>query len=155
MGVELSQAAVVASIERGFNVVQADLNQGLKPFYDQQFDFVVLSHTLQAIKDVERVVNEMLRVGKQCIVSFPNFAYYKLRRMLADEGRAPESLGILRYKWHNSPNIRFFTIADFERFCRERAIRVHQRIALDIESGAEVGGDANLLADMAIFVLSR
>jgi methionine biosynthesis protein MetW len=94
-------------------------------------------------------------VGKQCVVSFPNFAYYKLRRMLMDEGRAPESPGILRYKWHNSPNIRFFTIADFEAFCRERNIRVHQRIALDTESGEEVAGDANALADMAIFVLSR
>jgi homoserine O-acetyltransferase len=155
MGIELSQEAVVASIGRGFDVVQADLNHGLKAFCDRQFDYVVLSHTLQAIKDVEYVINDMLRVGRQCIVSFPNFAYYKLRRMLGDDGRAPESPGILRYHWYNSPNIRFFTIADFEEFCRERDIRVHQRIALDTESRGEVKGDANALADMAIFVLSR
>ena len=124
-------------------------------FGDGQFDWVVLSHTLQAVRDVERVVGDILRVGRRCVVSFPNFAYHRLRRMLAEDGRAPESPGILRYKWHNSPNIRFFTIADFEEFCAERGIRVHQRIALDTEEGKEVTDDPNRFADMAIFVLSR
>ncbi len=155
VGVELDQDAVIAAARRGLDVVQADLNSGLIPFGDQQFDYVILSHTLQAVKDVERLMADMLRVGKRCVLSFPNFAYHKLRRMLAVDGRAPESPGILRFKWYNSPNIRFFTIADFEEFCREREVRVHQRIFLDLEEGKEVARDPNLLADMAIFVVSR
>jgi homoserine O-acetyltransferase len=155
VGVELDQDAAIAAVQRGLDVIQADLNHGLIPFSDQQFDYVLLSHTLQAVKDVERLVSDMQRVGKRCILSFPNFAYHKLRRMLAVDGRAPESPGILRFKWYNSPNIRFFTIADFEDFCRERGIQVHQRIFLDMEEGKEVTKDPNLLADMAIFVVSR
>jgi len=154
VGIELDEQAVLSCAQRGLPVVQADLNDGLASFADGQFDFVVLSQTLQAVRDVERLIAEMLRVGRRSIVSFPNFAYYKLRRMLSEDGRAPESPGLLRYKWYNSPNIRFFTITDFEEFCAEREIQVHQRIALDIEAGQLITGDANLLADMAIFVIS-
>lgn len=155
VGVELNEKAVVAAAQRGLDVYQADLNKGLSAFGDGQFDCVVLSQTLQAVRDVEGVLSEILRVGRKAIVSFPNFAYYKLRKMLAEQGRAPVSGGLLRYPWYQSPNIRFFTIADFDEFCRERGIKVHQRIALDIEEGKEVVGDANRLADTAIFVVSR
>jgi len=154
-GVELDEKAVVECARQGLDVVQADLNAGLGAFADGQFDVVVLSHTLQAIRDVERILDDMARVGRRLIVSFPNFAYYKLRRMLAEDGRAPESSGILRFKWHNTPNIRFFTIADFEDLCREKGLSIHQTVALDTEAGREVEGDANALADMAIFVVSK
>ncbi|MGC9455647.1 MAG: homoserine O-acetyltransferase MetX [Phycisphaerae bacterium] len=154
LGVELDEHAIVTCVRRGLNVVHGDLNAGLDRFRDRQFDFVVLSHTLQAIRDVEHVVTDMLRVGRRCIVSFPNFAYHKLRRMLYEDGKAPES-GLLHYKWYNSPNIRFFSIADFDDFCAEHGINVHQRIALDTEAGAEVQDEPNANADMAIFVLSR
>jgi homoserine O-acetyltransferase len=154
LGVELNQEAVLTCVERGLSVIHADLNAGLAAFADAQFDVVVLSRTLQSIRDVERLMREMLRVGRQCIVSFPNFAYHKLRRMLAEQGRAPEAAGLLAHKWYNSPNIRFFSIADFEEFCGERGITVHRRIALDTEDGHEVNDDANLNADLAIFVLS-
>jgi homoserine O-acetyltransferase len=116
---------------------------------------VVLSQTLQAVHDVEGVINDLLRVGRTGIVSFPNFAYHKLRRMLADEGRSPKAPGILSYEWYNTPNRRFFTIADFEEFCGKKNIQVHRRITLDTESGAEVFDDPNLNADLAIFVISR
>jgi homoserine O-acetyltransferase len=155
VGLELDEQAVLAAVRRGLDVVQGDANRGLAPFARGQFDFVVLSQTLQAVRDVETVIDSILRVGRRCIVSFPNFAYHKLRAMLAGEGRSPESPGLLRYKWYNTPNIRFFSIADFETFCREREVRVHQRIALDLESGREVFDDPNRLADMAIFVISR
>jgi methionine biosynthesis protein MetW len=75
--------------------------------------------------------------------------------MLAEEGRAPKSSGLLSNEWFNTPNIRFFTIADFEEFCRSKKIHVHKQIALDTESGTEVANDANLNADLAIFVVSR
>lgn len=154
-GLELNEWAVVAAAKRGLNVVQADVNQGLSPYADKQFDYVVLSHTLQAVRDVERVLTEMLRVGRRGVVSFPNFGYHKLRKMLAEQGRAPESAGLLKYKWYDSPNIRFFTIADFDEFCRERGIHVLERVTLDVEEGKVVTENANLLADMAIFVISR
>jgi homoserine O-acetyltransferase len=155
MGLELNEEDVVSCLQRGLDVAQADLNTGLAPFSDAQFDYVVLSHTLQAVRDVERVISEMLRVGRRSIVSFPNFAYHKLRRMLTEQGKSPVSSGLLRHAWYNTPNIRFFTIDDFEEFCQERGIQVHERIALDTEEGRLVSENANLLADMAIFVISR
>jgi homoserine O-acetyltransferase len=155
LGVELDEHKILACVRRGLDVVQADLNKGLRTFADKQFDCVVLSQTLQAVHDVEGVINDLLRVGRTGIVSFPNFAYHKLRRMLADEGRSPKAPGILSYEWYNTPNRRFFTIADFEEFCGKKNIQVHRRITLDTESGAEVFDDPNLNADLAIFVISR
>ena len=89
MGIELDERAIVACVRRGLDVVQADLNHGLAAFADKQFDFVVLSQTLQAVLDVERVLADVLRVGRQGIVSFPNFGYWRLRQQLYQEGRAP------------------------------------------------------------------
>ena len=155
VGLEIGEDAIIACVRRGLDVVQADLNDGLAQFADEQFDFVLLSQTLQAILDVERILADMVRVGRQCVVSFPNFAYRKLRRMLCEQGRAPEAEGLLRYKWYNTPNRRFFSIADFEDLCREKAIRVLRRITLDTEAGREVGDEPNLNADLAIFVISR
>ena len=157
LGVELEEKCILACVKRGLDVLHADLNDGLGPFADNQFDVVVLSQTLQSIRDVERIIDEMLRVGRRCIVSFPNFAYHKLRHMLAETGRAPESLGLLRHKWYDSPNIRFFSIADFEDFCEEKRIRVHRRICLDTERATDVpiDEDYNRNADLAIFLLSR
>lgn len=155
MGLELNEEDVLYCLERGLNVVQADLNSGLYPFSDGQFDYIVLSHTLQAVRDVEHLITEMLRVGRKSIVSFPNFAYHKLRKMLYAEGRSPRSTELLRYEWYNSPNIRFFSIDDFDHFCKERDIKVHSRIGLDTEEGCFVSENPNLLADMAIFVISH
>jgi homoserine O-acetyltransferase/O-succinyltransferase len=155
MGLELSETDVLACLRRGLDVVQADLNSGLAAFAEAQFDYVVLSHTLQAVRDVERLITEMLRVGRRSIVSFPNFAYYKLRKMLNEQGRSPVSSGLLHHKWYNSPNIRFFTITDFEEFCQERAIQIYERVALDTEEQKVIKEDANLLADMALFIISR
>ena len=155
VGVELDEQKLLTAIRRGLDVVQTDLNKGLGTFASGQFDCVVLSQTLQAVQDVEGVLTEMVRIGKTCIVSIPNFGYHRLRKMLAETGRAPKSAGVLHYEWYNTPNIRFFTIADFEDFCRDRNIRVHRRIALDTEANAEVLEHPNLNADLAIFVISR
>lgn len=155
VGVELSEQNVLTCVNRGLDVVQSDLNRELSAFGTGQFDCVVLSQTLQAVQDVETVLDEMLRIGRTCIVSIPNFAYHRLVRMLADQGRAPKSGGVLRYEWYNTPNIRFFTIADFEEFCRDRKIRVDHRITLDTETGTEVFEDPNHNADLAIFTISR
>jgi homoserine O-acetyltransferase len=155
VGVELDERKILTCVSRGLDVIQADLNKGLGAFADQEFDCVVLSQTLQAVYDVEGVLTEMLRVGKCCIVSIPNFGYHRLRRMLTEEGRAPKSGGVLHYEWFNTPNIRFFTLADFEDFCRQKQIHVHRRIAIDTEAHEEVFDDPNRNADLAIFVISR
>lgn len=155
VGVELDERKLLTCVGRGLDVLQADLNQGLGAFRTGEFDRVLLSQTLQAVLDVERLLEEMLRIGRCCIVSIPNFAYHPLRRMLAEEGRAPKAGGVLRYEWYNTPNIRFFTIADFEDFCRAKNIKVHKQIALDTETGIEVFDDLNRNADLAIFVISR
>ncbi|MDR0311458.1 MAG: methionine biosynthesis protein MetW, partial [Acidobacteriota bacterium] len=155
MGIDLHESSILSCLQKGLDVVQADLNAGLSQFPDGQFDYILLSQTLQSIRDVEHLLYEMLRVGEHSIVSFPNFAYYKLRDMLMREGRSPVSSGILRHDWYNTPNIRFFSIDDFEDFCAAREIQIHKRFALDTESGRMVNDDANLHADMAIFVISR
>jgi homoserine O-acetyltransferase len=155
VGVELDEQNILTCIGRGLDVIQLDLNKGLDVFATEQFDCVILSQTLQAVFDVERVLLEMARIGRTCIVSIPNFGYHPLRRMLAEEGRAPKSGGVLRYEWYNTPNIRFFTIADFEDFCRQKQLRVHKRIALDTEAGKEVFHDPNRNADLAIFIISQ
>ncbi len=155
VGVELDERNILTCITRDLDVVQADLNAGLPAFRTGEFDCVVLSQTLQAVYDVEKVLGEMLRIGKTCIVSIPNFGYHRLRRMLAEEGRAPKSAGVLHYEWYNTPNIRFFTIADFEEFCHQKQIKIKDRIALDTEANAEIKVDPNRNADLAIFVISR
>jgi homoserine O-acetyltransferase len=155
VGVELDEANLVHCVQRGLNVVQADLNKGLGAFGSGQFDCVVLSQTLQAVYDVEGVLREILRIGRTGIVSIPNFGYGPLRQMLAEGGRAPKAGGVLHYEWYNTPNIRFFTIADFEEFCRQKQVRVHRRIALDTEARKEVFDDPNRNADLAIFLLSQ
>jgi methionine biosynthesis protein MetW len=155
VGVELDEQKILTGISRGLDVIQADLNRGLGAFATGEFDCVVLSQTLQTVQDVEGVLTEMVRIGRTCIVSIPNFGYRQLRSMLAETGRAPKSAGVLHYEWYNTPNIRFFTIADFEDFCREKNIVVRRRIALDTEARTEVFDHPNLNADLAIFVISR
>ncbi len=155
-GVELTEDNILSCVQRGLDVVHEDLNSGLKWFGENQFDFVVLSRTLQAIVDVERVMDEMLRVGKKCIVSVPNFAYHKLQNSFIDIGRTPEA-GLLHYKWYNTPNIRVLTLHDFTDFCRVKGITIHKVVALDTETETEImpENNPNRNADMAIFVLSR
>lgn len=154
-GVEIDERAIISCVRLGIDVLQVDLNQHLSPFVDNSYDYVLLSRTLQAVLDVEGLLREIIRIGKQAIVSFPNFAYHKLRRMLAEQGRAPESSGILHNKWFNTPNLRFFSIADFVDLCKEQNIRIHKTIALDTEAGREVPDEANEYADLAIFVISK
>ncbi|HSP96502.1 MAG TPA: homoserine O-acetyltransferase [Candidatus Dormibacteraeota bacterium] len=155
LGVEFDEDAILAAVRRGLDVVQCDLEQGLAPFRDRQFDVVVLSQTLQSVINTERIVDETVRVGSQVIVSFPNFAYHKLRRMLAEEGRSPKSEGPYSFEWYNSPNRRFPSIADFEAFCDAKGIRMDRQVYLDSEAGRWVTDDPNRNADVAIVVLSR
>lgn len=155
VGVDLDEDVLLACVGQGLDVVQCDIEKGLSWFTDGQFDVVVLSQTLQSVGNTEGVVDEMLRVGRSCIVSFPNFAYRKLRKMLYEEGRSPKAEGAYNFEWYNTPNRRFPSIADVEEFCARKGIRTHRKLYLDSETRESITVDPNLNADVAIFVLSR
>ncbi|MGD9128793.1 MAG: methionine biosynthesis protein MetW, partial [Planctomycetia bacterium] len=155
MGVEWDEQTVLSCVERGFDVVQSDLNEGLAAFNDRQFDVVVLSQTLQTVTDVERIIDEMLRVGERGIVSFPNLAYHAYCEELIERGRAPRIDADHGIEWHNTPNVRFLSIADFMAFCESRGIQIHDRIWLDTEQGKKVEESPNRNANLAILVISK
>ena len=146
-GVEIDDASVVACVRNGVNVVQSDLERGLSGFEDNSFDYVVLSQTLQAMKNSEIIMREMLRVGREGIVTFPNFGYWK-NRLEVLKGRMPVSEN-LPYEWFDTPNVHLCTVADFESFCAERRIRIVERKVLT--RGRPVTALPNLLGALAVY----
>lgn len=129
-GVELDNANIVASIRNGVSVIQQDLDQGLQNFGDQSFDHVVMSLTLQATYYPDRLLLDMTRVGREAIVTFPNFGHWHTRWQLAFRGRMPVTEA-LPYQWYNTPNVRLCTIRDFEVFCQQIGVQILERRVLD------------------------
>lgn len=150
-GVDIADENVLACARNGVNVIQSDLEAGLNVFETGSFDYVILSQTLQAMKHTERIVKEILRVGREGIVSFPNFGYWRVRAQLM-AGRMPVSPE-LPYQWYDTPNIHLFTIADFESFCRGHGVRILDRVVLT--AGRSVSTSPNLLGAMAVYRLDR
>lgn len=146
-GVEIKDSAVLACVEKGLNVIQQDLEGGLALFKDQSFDTVVLSQTLQTIHQTERILREVVRVGKQCVVSFPNFGHWSHRYAVA-LGRMPVSKS-LPYEWFNTPNVRVLTIADFEALAHKLGIEILGRVVL--HHGKTVHWLPNLFGSLAIY----
>lgn len=133
-GVDIHQPSVSACISKGLSVFHGDLHEGLADLRDDSYDYVILSRTLQQVADPDKVIAQMLRVGRRAIVSFPNFAYWRIRLHLLLTGTLPVS-SALPYDWYDTPNIRLITIADFERFCRKMGFRMLERVALAIGDG--------------------
>ncbi|MBR4750441.1 MAG: homoserine O-acetyltransferase [Thermoguttaceae bacterium] len=154
VGVEVEEDLVLRCMEKGLDVLQLDMNDGLKSFSDHQFDFVVLSKTLQTIKNVEIVLDEMLRVGTRAIVSFPNLGYKEYREQL-ESGHAPQTDPREGRKWYNSNDVRFLTIADFEEFCQDKGYKIFKEVALDSKTGEVVEDCENVNGDVFIVVLGR
>lgn len=146
-GVEIKDSAVLACVEKRLNVIQQDLEGGLALFKDQSFDTVVLSQTLQTIHQTERILREVVRVGKQCVVSFPNFGHWSHRYAVA-LGRMPVSKS-LPYEWFNTPNVRVLTIADFEALAHKLGIEILGRVVL--HHGKTVHWLPNLFGSLAIY----
>jgi methionine biosynthesis protein MetW len=146
-GVEIDDASVLACVENDVNVIQVDLESGLSLFADRSFDFVILSETLQTIHRIELLMREMLRVGREAIVSFPNFAHWSARLQVAF-GRMPVS-DTLPYQWYETPNVHHCTIRDFEDLCRRLGIRIRERLAL--HGGRPVTWAPNLLGSVAVY----
>ncbi len=150
-GVEISDIDIVSCIVNGMNVIQNDLESGLSDFEDNSFDFVILSQTLQATRHTEALVREMLRVGREGIVSFPNFGYWRNRlRVLL--GNMPVSRE-LPYQWYDTPNVHLCTLHDFENFCRSQNVAVLERRVMTGER--EVSLLPNLLGSTAVYRFQR
>jgi methionine biosynthesis protein MetW len=146
-GVEIDDASVLACVENDVNVLQVDLESGLSLFGDGSFDCVILSETLQTIHRTELLLREMLRVGREAIVSFPNFGHWSARLQVAF-GRMPVS-ETLPYEWYETPNVHHCTINDFEDLCRRLGIRIRERLAL--HGGRPVTWLPNLLGSVAVY----
>jgi len=142
---------VRAAVTTGVNVIQRDLEGGLKGFADGAFDCVILSQTLQAMRNIETIIAEMLRVGREAIVSFPNFGYWR-HRLQVMRGRMPVSPS-LPYQWFDTPNVHLCTVADFDAFLAERGLAVLDRVVL--AGGREVNALSNLRGELAIYRFRR
>ena len=157
MGVEISEDAVVECIHKGLSVFQGNIDEGLADYGDASYDYVILNQTLQIIRRPAFVLDEMLRVGKKAIISFPNFAHWPIRMQLLLNGRMPRTRK-LPFEWHDTPNIHLVTIQDFVRFCQKRKIQILEQICLC--RGHRIkpvlpGVSANWFADEGLFVLAR
>jgi methionine biosynthesis protein MetW len=129
-GLEIDDDNVTRCIARGVNVIQTDLDEGIADFPDSSFDYVIMTQTLQAVRYPDRLIEEMLRIGREGIVTFPNFAHWSARLQLGLLGKMPVSR-TLPNPWYNTPNIHLCTVKDFEQLCHERAIRILQRIMVN------------------------
>ena len=126
LGIEIDHDGFQGCIERGINVIEQDLNEGLKNFADQSFDMVIMAQALQTLRYPDQAIDEMLRVGRECIVTFPNFGNWHSRLYLSLFGKMPVSK-FLPYTWYDTPNIHFCTVADFDALCKSKNIRVLRR----------------------------
>jgi methionine biosynthesis protein MetW len=150
-GVEIDDRNVLDCVRNGVNVIQRDLEAGLSVFESGSFDFVILSQTLQAMRHTESIVREMLRVGSEGIVTFPNFGYWR-HRLQVMLGRMPVSSD-LPYQWFDTPNVHLCTIDDFEMFCQQHGVRILERVVLSHER--PVSAMPNLLGSLAVFRFER
>jgi methionine biosynthesis protein MetW len=150
-GIEISDANIVACIRNGVNVIQGDLDSGLSGFETLSFDFVILSQTLQATRHTEALVQEILRVGREGIVSFPNFGYWKNRINIL-RGNMPVS-DDLPYQWYDTPNVHLCTLHDFENFCAIQKVQILDRRVMSGDSKVNVL--PNLLGSTAVYRFKR
>lgn len=155
-GLEREANNIAKCIDNDINVIQMNLNDGLPSFEDKSFDYVMLSLTLQSIKSASSLIDEMLRVGKEVIVSFPNFGHWSIRCQLVFGGKMPVSKR-LPYEWHDTPNIRLCTVNDFKDFCLSKDIKVLESRVLNsrYETATMQKIMPNLFGSIAMFRLSR
>lgn len=156
-GLEINPEHITSCMGRGVSVIEQNLDtQGLKNFEDQTFDVVLMTQALQAVRRPDVVLDEMLRLGREGIVTFPNFAYWRLRWYLMWRGRMPES-ETLPYKWYNTPNIHLCTFKDFEALCYRKKFRIKNRTVVDGEHQDRWFSALwpNMLGQTAIYRITR
>ena len=155
-GLEIGPDDLNTCIEKGIPVLEQNIDEGLQNFDDQSFDLVLMTHALQQFRRPDLLIDEMLRIGKECIITFPNFGHWRSRLHLALKGRMPVS-DFLPYNWYDTPNIHFFTFQDFERLCREKDIKILRWAAVDgqLKDHWWIRSMPNLFSETAIFHISR
>lgn len=158
-GIELNETEIQECVAKGLFVYHGNLDEGLADFNDDTFDYVILTSTLQVLNRPDLLIMEAARVGKKCIVSIPNFGYWRVRLQLAFLGTMPRTKN-LPYEWYDSPNIHLTTINDFRRFCKEHKLNIIKETDLVLGDSSEnrcrvIPFAANILADYGIFLLQR
>jgi methionine biosynthesis protein MetW len=151
-GLEIDPQNIIQCIRNGINVIQQDLDQGLGNFDQQAFDYVIMTQTLQAVHFPDRLLLEMLSIGRQGIVTFPNFGYWKNRFQLGFKGRMPISR-TLPAQWYDTRNIHLCTVKDFEALCRQKGIRILERVVVDYAHRTHSGIRflPNLFGEIALY----
>jgi homoserine O-acetyltransferase/O-succinyltransferase len=152
--IELDEKLVLACLEKGLPVIQHNIERGLADCADKSYDYIILSQTLQTVKNTEKVLRELLRIGRKVIVSFPNFAHWRCRTQLLLAGRAPVTKQ-LPYQWYDAPNIHCLSLKDFEKFCEKLDIRIEKKIPLSQKRSSPVKFAPNLLAEQVVYVTSK
>ena len=157
-GLEISKKSVQYCLSKGLPVIEGNAENDLIQFPNHSFDYVILSQTLQAFVDPEKVLEQLLRIGKQTIVTIPNFGYWKVRLHLLFKGTMPVTKN-LPYEWHNTPNLHMCTIKDFFIFCEKRDIKILRSLALNQEKISEISVKnlkyKNLMSDLGIFLIGN
>jgi len=154
-GVEIEQANIVASIQNNINVIQADIEQGLFGFEDNSFDYVIMTQTIQALRNTDKILEEMLRVGREGIITFPNFGHWRSRLNILF-GHMPITKA-LPNTWYNTPNIHLCTLKDFEDLCAEKKYEILQRSVVDRKHQRHIFNDLipNLLGEIALYRIQK
>jgi len=155
-GLEIDADKITACIASGVDVIEQDLNRGLTNFADDSYDTVIMTQALQVLRRQDLALDEMLRVGREAIVTFPNFAHWRCRLFLAFRGRLPVSR-TLPYQWYDTPNIHLMTFKDFEALCQDKGIKILDRAVGDLayEGHWKARLWPNLFGEVAIYRLSR
>ena len=156
IGLEIDAGDIESCLGRGVSVIEQDLDQGLHDFQSGDFDTVLLAQTLQALSNPRGLIEEMLRIGRDCIVTFPNFGNWKSRLYLLARGRMPVSR-FMPHQWFDTPNIHFCTVKDFDALCRDLGIEVLARTVVDSrhQGSWHTRLWPNLLGEIAIYHISR
>jgi len=157
LGIEIDQNCAISALEKGLSVIQDDIDNGLKGFDDKEYDWVILNQTLQSTEKPDFVIDEMLRVGKKAVVSFPNFAYWRVRFYLFFTGHMPKSKA-LPFEWYNTPNIHLLTVNDFYEFCKKRDIKILKAVYMthaNVKKNFLMRALSSFFAEEVIFVISR
>jgi methionine biosynthesis protein MetW len=157
-GIEISKNNIQKCVSKGLTIIEGDAEKDLIQFPDKSFDYVILSQTLQAFLNPEKVISELLRVGKKAIVTIPNFGYWKVRLHLLVKGTMPITR-TLPDEWYNTPNIHMCTIKDFFNFCKNREINMYKSIALQNLRSSNINNSnitlKNLSAVLGIFLIEK
>jgi methionine biosynthesis protein MetW len=156
LGIEIDPDRINQCLRLGVNVIEQDLNQGLGNLSDDSFDVVVMAHSLQTLRNPRLAIADMLRVGRECVVTFPNFGHWHNRLQMNYLGRMPQTKR-LPYNWYDTPNIHFFTIQDFEVLLQEMGVNVLDRQVLGASDSSSRLAKVwpNLFADTAIYHISK